>query len=473
MPLRDLIRKKDQIESDQTVVSPNRLPQATEFTFVRTDTHTEEYVQPPAFGNDNDPLPSKSEDSPRKSFARFGRSSRASAQEPSPSPTGKEHKRLSQRLNLRKDRSASTSSTHLPQDLPHIEDDYRTDDREDAEAKWEDRALRLANKSPNSTTFPPTEAMSQLGLGSTSQSPSRPRSVSDAASDVNIQEAIRLHESGQLEKATDMFRQLAGQGNVLSQVLYGLSLRHGWGCKPDPQQAVTYLSQAASNSAEIEAQALQAGMKKGGAAKGELVLAIFELANCFRNGWGVPVDKVAARHYYETAANLGDTDAMNEAAWCYMEGFGGKKDKVSRYSFSSTCLAPPFHHVIASTSSRASSGAPKSGQAECHFARTRDGASRAEPISRLTLDSSVTPPRYHARQHRYHDICFAASRWASMHIHNLANHQSDARCTVSPYLALALAESAAYEVPSLSTVPILRVGRDPSANQHRLFDQSI
>jgi hypothetical protein len=69
-------------------------------------------------------------------------------------------------------------------------------------------------------------------------------------------------------------------------------------------------------------------MKKGGAAKGELVLAIFELANCFRNGWGVAKDPVAARQYYETAANLGDTDAMNEAAWCYLEGFGGKKDRV-------------------------------------------------------------------------------------------------------------------------------------------------
>lgn len=74
-------------------------------------------------------------------------------------------------------------------------------------------------------------------------------------------------------------------------------------------------------------------MKKGGAAKGELVLAIFELANCFRNGWGVEKDPVAARQYYETAANLGDTDAMNEAAWCYLEGFGGKKDKVRSILF--------------------------------------------------------------------------------------------------------------------------------------------
>lgn len=36
-------------------------------------------------------------------------------------------------------------------------------------------------------------------------------------------------------------------------------------------------------------------MKKGGAAKGELVLAIFELANCFRNGWGIEKDPFAAK----------------------------------------------------------------------------------------------------------------------------------------------------------------------------------
>lgn len=40
---------------------------------------------------------------------------------------------------------------------------------------------------------------------------------------------------------------------------------------------------------------MKAGLKKGGAAKGELVLAIFELANCFRHGWGIPKDAVAAK----------------------------------------------------------------------------------------------------------------------------------------------------------------------------------
>lgn len=136
--------------------------------------------------------------------------------------------------------------------------------------------------------------------------------------------------------------------------------------------------------------ALQAGLKKGGAAKGELVLAIFELANCFRHGWGIHKDAIAAKQvscttpehggrcadaaapfyfqYYETAANLGDTgewcycrapglsqegfssarrgeakaeklasDAMNEVAWCYLEGFGCKKDKVSHPYLSTAC----------------------------------------------------------------------------------------------------------------------------------------
>ena len=71
--------------------------------------------------------------------------------------------------------------------------------------------------------------------------------------------------------------------------------RHGWGCTPDPARAVEFLSAAASNAATVEEMALKAGVKKGGAAKGELVLAIFELANCFRNGWGIEKDPVAAK----------------------------------------------------------------------------------------------------------------------------------------------------------------------------------
>jgi len=53
--------------------------------------------------------------------------------------------------------------------------------------------------------------------------------VSTKYVDDNIQEAIRLHEAGQLETSTSMFGRLAdpnGENNALSQVLYGLALRY-------------------------------------------------------------------------------------------------------------------------------------------------------------------------------------------------------------------------------------------------------
>ena len=67
---------------------------------------------------------------------------------------------------------------------------------------------------------------------------------------------------------------------------------------------------------------------------------MYELANSFRHGWGVEKDPVAARSYYETAANLGDADAMNEVARMYEAGEGGKKDKVSRNPILTTIHHP-------------------------------------------------------------------------------------------------------------------------------------
>lgn len=99
----------------------------------------------------------------------------------------------------------------------------------------------------------------------------------ETQADENIQEAIRLHEAGELVESTAMFGRLAKAENPLSQVLYGLALRHGWGCDVDKGKGLEYLRKAASNSAAVEQEALKAGMKKGGSAKGELVLAIYEV----------------------------------------------------------------------------------------------------------------------------------------------------------------------------------------------------
>ncbi|KAK3180220.1 hypothetical protein K4F52_008419 [Lecanicillium sp. MT-2017a] len=373
MGLRDMVKKKEELQektpdAEQTI----RAIGGPEFTFIRSDTSSVEVLQPPA-GSTGHSSPCNTDDGHhlapgreshglRRSLDVF-RSSRSRSASLSSQAShqstgsgggggggGAQRRRLSQRLHLS---HRQESSDKVPENLPEIVTTADPTDKDGMELQWEKRATLLAGQNelalsrPSSPSPAPADAMAGMSLGdsmprggspagggggSRSRSPSVNQPTSSAAIDLDIQEAIRLHEEGDLESSTRIFGRLAnpeGANNPLSQVLYGLALRHGWGCAPDTEQAVKYLSAAASNAASVEQLALQAGLKKGGAAKGELVLAIFELANCFRHGWGIPKDAVAAKQYYETAANLGDTDAMNEAAWCYLEGFGCKKDKFA------------------------------------------------------------------------------------------------------------------------------------------------
>jgi hypothetical protein len=357
MPLKDLLKKKDKIKDEGASGTPQNGPalghDVPEFQFYRTTTSTQEAIQPPSFPGD----PTRTEApllSPKdtRGFGRFRRHSNVSSTSSQGSGRASEDGAgrprsgtLSQRLHL--GRSKSQSSVNVPDNLPDVGDTPVARNDED-EAKWEKRATMMVQNGPLGQSAPPTptieisDAFADMGMTPAAR-PGMPRrpSTSAPADEENIQEAIRLHEKGNLEASTALFGRLAdpsSANNALAQVLYGLALRHAWGIEANQEQAVHYLSLAASNSAEVEKLALGAGMKKGGAAKGELVLAMYELANCFRNGWGIKKDPAAAKQYYETAANLGDTDAMNEVAWCYTEGFGTKKDKVRHFLLSSLSM---------------------------------------------------------------------------------------------------------------------------------------
>ncbi|WYZ34631.1 hypothetical protein EsH8_I_000907 [Colletotrichum jinshuiense] len=328
MGLRDILKKKDHLDNGETSSQDavDRLA-APEFKFIRSDTHSQEIIHPPShpvFENPDQLLNPKEDQKPRRSldvfFGSRSRSVSASSQTSSMS-SRKDGRRLSERLHLSR---SPVSSDNVPQNLPDI---ITTSEAEQDELQWEKRATILASANKSRPETP-----CDNGPGDTARGRSPSTAVSSPAIDEDIQEAIRLHEAEDYEKSTAIFARLAdpkGANNTLSQFLYGLALRHGWGCEPDPEGAIKYLSAAASNAAAVEQMALKAGLKKGGAAKGELVLAIFELANSFRHGWGTTKDPIAAKQYYETAANLGDTDAMNEVAWCYLEGFGCKKDKFA------------------------------------------------------------------------------------------------------------------------------------------------
>ncbi|KAI8090402.1 hypothetical protein BDF21DRAFT_411184 [Thamnidium elegans] len=139
-----------------------------------------------------------------------------------------------------------------------------------------------------------------------------------------VQQGIMFHEKGQLEKATSLFRIAAEKENPLGMFLYGVSLRHGWGCKTNEHVAFQYLQKAAEHA--VEDLANITNTVNTSASKGELIMAIYELGVSFRHGWGCRKNKESAVQFFKIAADLGDPDAQNDLGHCYYQGQGVKKD---------------------------------------------------------------------------------------------------------------------------------------------------
>jgi hypothetical protein len=231
MPLRDLLKKKEKLEIPSASAPEQDVRPPPKITFVRSDTNTEEVISPPSFSNSaSSSQPSTPADGSPDLFRRLSRfkpRSRSSTEIERTSPQTKErptpHKRISQRLGLQK---RDQSSTHVPQDLPDLEPAQAGGD----EGAWEKRATMLAKENDKNRSHPASPEASTIALpaGGSRTGRDGPGKAASKNSDNDIQEAIRLHEEGDLEKSTCMFGRLAdpkGENNALSQVLYGLALR--------------------------------------------------------------------------------------------------------------------------------------------------------------------------------------------------------------------------------------------------------
>lgn len=225
MGLRDMLRKKDEVrdtmlEREQAMGGLD----GAEFTFIRTDTTSQELIHLPDGDRAQHLLPPKTPvRSPRPSLEVF-RSSRDRSGSASSQTSHSSRRRLSDRLHLRR---SPESSEYVPQNLPEITPSTDAGD----ESQWEKRATMLAgqNLARSSCGTPaPSDDVSRMSSDSRPKSPS-PAHVSSKAIDEDIQRAIRLHEGGNLAESTKMFGRLAdpkGANNPLSQVLYGLALRY-------------------------------------------------------------------------------------------------------------------------------------------------------------------------------------------------------------------------------------------------------
>lgn len=230
MGLRDFLKKKDDLAKGGADAETMGKLNTPEFTFIRSDTTTQEIIYPPSgVGNDNF-LSAKETRKSRHSLDVFksNRSRSTSVSSQTSHTSKKESRRLSQRLHLSR---TPESSDHVPQNLPEIIQPTDPQDKDASELEWEKRATMLANQTDRARSRPTTPVgdMAKMSIGNQQSAPRSPgRAVSSKAIDDDIQEAIRLHEEGDLERSTKLFGKLAdpnGANNPLSQVLYGLALR--------------------------------------------------------------------------------------------------------------------------------------------------------------------------------------------------------------------------------------------------------
>ncbi|KAH0259606.1 HCP-like protein, partial [Aureobasidium melanogenum] len=277
MPLRDVLKKRSNIQGDATSTRstssnslsalPNPIP---EFTFMRTTTHEQEVIVPPSYPGDEAPrafeqvTPEKKRRSIfRKSSANLVSSTASNHPLPShseekeattvPPVRPKNERKLSERLHFGRSRglSRSESSSHVPSDLGdapqntpapldppdakgRVKETETKENKMHREAQWEKRATMMALKNP----------ILEAERSESSEKKGHRRSSSLEEGEADIQEAIRLHEGGDLERSTQIFGRLAdpnGANNPLCQVLYGLALRHGWGITPSADAAIHYL----------------------------------------------------------------------------------------------------------------------------------------------------------------------------------------------------------------------------------------
>lgn len=248
MPIRDILKKKG-MPADNDAPGPGAAGRPV-FTFIRSDTDTQEIISPSDFSSsaDSSKAPSfvggrdgNNESRTSRFFkGRAQSSSHVFAASPSTARPSEmildskppHLKRLSQRLHLRR---SEISSSNVPTDLPEITAGDEGDGGPAAESQWEKRATMLAKKNElersrqgapvGSTTDLGTFSDLTIGRGGHGHDK---HVVSTKYVDDNIQEAIRLHEAGDMETSTQMFGRLAdpnGENNALSQVLYGLALR--------------------------------------------------------------------------------------------------------------------------------------------------------------------------------------------------------------------------------------------------------
>ncbi|KAG5360624.1 hypothetical protein CJU89_3704 [Yarrowia sp. B02] len=166
----------------------------------------------------------------------------------------------------------------------------------------------------------------------------RQQQLTDYSATINS--VTNLQQDGKLEQAHNLMASAvtrsdlgwAAQNNDPTHVtplltltlMYGLSLRHGWGGEKDELRAFRYICGAAVGLTHVNLTLLNEDMSSSDkktqilhrsalkTALSSLAQSLYELGNCYHYGWGVTTSSAVAQIYYECGGWLGDEDAQEQ-----------------------------------------------------------------------------------------------------------------------------------------------------------------
>ena len=141
---------------------------------------------------------------------------------------------------------------------------------------------------------------------------SRPVSAEPQTPEEYLQLGIQYHETNRLKDSAIYFEKSAKEqgGCGVGMLMCGLALRHGWGCEKNEKSGFKWLTKAAESAVQ-DLEKAKKGLEVKGVKVGcpfvvlrpwfphtrrqeELVLAIYEVGQCFFQGWGVAKDQKMA-----------------------------------------------------------------------------------------------------------------------------------------------------------------------------------
>ena len=182
------------------------------------------------------------------------------------------------------------SGASTPQPGAHFDNHPRSEDSSSTrtptptqEPEQEPGHLTASNSNPNGSTQSPNAHSRAEQPIENLDNPQTPHEF--------LALGILHHEANRLQESAYCFERAATEhgGCGVGMLMWGLSLRHGWGTEKDEREAFGWLRKAADAAVTDLERAKEKGERN--AVKSELVLAIYEVGQCFFHGWGVETDK--------------------------------------------------------------------------------------------------------------------------------------------------------------------------------------